>query len=180
MKSIELEKAYNPKNFEDKIYALWKDSGAFKPRGGGTAGDEGPYTIVIPPPNVTGILHMGHALNITLQDIAMRFQRMSGRPALWVPGCDHAGIATQNVVEKRLRARGTSRRELGRGRFVEETWKVKDEHHAAISRQIAKMGASVDWSRERFTLDEGLSAAVREVFVTLYERGLLYKGSYLV
>jgi valyl-tRNA synthetase len=123
---------------------------------------------------------MGHALNITLQDIAIRFHRMKERPTLWVPGCDHAGIATQNVVEKKLRARGTSRHEHGREKFVEETWKVKAEHHGVISRQIASMGASVDWSRERFTLDEGLSEAVREVFVTLYERGLLYKGQYLV
>ncbi|MDR2445416.1 MAG: valine--tRNA ligase [Spirochaetaceae bacterium] len=177
LKSIQLEKAYNPESFEDKIYTLWKDSGAFKPR---EDGEGEPYTIVIPPPNVTGILHMGHALNITLQDIAIRFQRMSGRPTLWVPGCDHAGIATQNVVEKKLRACGTSRHELGRESFVEETWKVKAEHHEVISRQIASMGASVDWSRERFTLDEGLSGAVREVFVALYERGLLYKGQYLV
>ncbi|MDR2097765.1 MAG: valine--tRNA ligase, partial [Spirochaetaceae bacterium] len=177
LESIELEKAYNPKSFEDKIYALWKEAGAFKP----VEDAEGePYTIVIPPPNVTGILHMGHALNITLQDIAVRFQRMNGRPVLWVPGTDHAGIATQNVVEKKLRAHGKSRMELGRDKFVEETWKVKGEHHEAISRQIAKMGASVDWTRERFTLDEGLSEAVREVFVTLYERGLLYKGLYLV
>ncbi|MDR1149916.1 MAG: valine--tRNA ligase, partial [Spirochaetaceae bacterium] len=178
LKSIELEKAYNPKNFEDRIYAVWKDGRYFKPRE--ASGPASAYTIVIPPPNVTGILHMGHALNITLQDIEIRFQRMTGRPALWVPGCDHAGIATQNVVEKKLRSQGTSRRDLGRGKFVEETWKVKHEHHAVISRQIAKMGASVDWSRERFTLDEGLSKAVREVFVTLYERGLLYKGLYLV
>ncbi|MDR0685754.1 MAG: valine--tRNA ligase [Spirochaetaceae bacterium] len=176
LKSIELEKAYNPRSFEERIYALWKEAGAFKP---GEGGGE-PYTIVIPPPNVTGILHMGHALNITLQDIAIRFQRMNGRPVLWVPGCDHAGIATQNVVEKRLKARGTNRHELGRAKFVEETWKVKAEHHEVISRQIAGMGASVDWSRERFTLDEGLSAAVREVFVALYERDLLYKGLYLV
>ncbi|MDR3356267.1 MAG: valine--tRNA ligase [Spirochaetaceae bacterium] len=177
LKSIELEKAYNPKSFEDRVYALWKGAGAFEP----VEDAEGePYTIVIPPPNVTGVLHAGHALNITLQDIAVRFQRMNGRPVLWVPGTDHAGIATQNVVEKKLRARGKSRVELGRDRFVEETWKVKAEHHEAISRQIEKMGASVDWTRERFTLDAGLSEAVREVFVTLYERGLLYKGLYLV
>ncbi|MDR2864691.1 MAG: valine--tRNA ligase [Spirochaetaceae bacterium] len=176
MKSIELEKAYNPKNFEDKIYALWMESGAFKPK----AGDSVPYTIVIPPPNVTGILHMGHALNITLQDIEMRFHRMRGERALWVPGTDHAGIATQNVVERKLKARGLSRRELGREKFIEETWKVKDEHHRIISNQIKKIGAGVDWSRERFTLDKGLSSAVREIFVTLYERGLIYKGEYLI
>ncbi|MDR2658883.1 MAG: valine--tRNA ligase [Spirochaetaceae bacterium] len=178
LKSIELEKAYNPKNFEDRVYTLWRNEGCFKPQQTDTGAET--YTIVIPPPNVTGILHMGHALNITLQDIEIRFQRMTGKQVLWLPGCDHAGIATQNVVEKKLRERGLSRHELGREKFIEETWKVKHEHHAIISRQIAKMGASVDWGRERFTLDEGLSKAVREVFVTLYERGLLYKGLYLV
>ncbi|MDR0758517.1 MAG: valine--tRNA ligase [Treponema sp.] len=176
MKAVELEKTYTPKSFEDRIYNLWKGSGAFTP----TAGKGNPYVIVIPPPNVTGVLHLGHGLNITLQDIVIRFHRMRGEPVLWVPGTDHAGIATQNVVEKRLNAKGTSRRELGRERFVEETWKVKDEHHAIISKQLARIGASVDWSRERFTLDKGLSRAVREVFVTLYERDLLYKGHYLV
>ncbi|GMO41179.1 MAG: hypothetical protein Ta2B_20950 [Termitinemataceae bacterium] len=183
MKSIELEKAYDPKSFEDKIYAAWKDSGAFKPKETSNDGEHSSsnyFSIVIPPPNVTGILHMGHALNITLQDIVVRFNRMLGKSVLWVPGTDHAGIATQNVVEKRLKEKGIKRRDLGRDKFVEETWKVKEEHHEIISRQIAKMGASVDWSRERFTMDEGLSKAVREVFVSLYERGLLYKGKYLV
>ncbi|MDR2051833.1 MAG: valine--tRNA ligase [Treponema sp.] len=177
MKAVELEKAYDPKNFEDRIYALWKESGAFKPKDDANAK---PYVIVIPPPNVTGVLHLGHGLNISLQDIIIRFHRMKGERVLWVPGTDHAGIATQNVVEKKLRARGLGRRDLGREKFVEETWKVKAEHHAVISRQIARMGASVDWDRERFTLDEGLSRAVREVFVSLYERDLLYKGNYLV
>jgi valyl-tRNA synthetase len=177
MKAVELEKAYDPKSFEDRIYALWKESGAFKPK---NDGDAKPYVIVIPPPNVTGVLHLGHGLNISLQDIIIRFHRMKGERVLWVPGTDHAGIATQHVVEKKLRARGLSRHDLGREKFVEETWKVKAEHHAVISRQIARMGASVDWDRERFTLDEGLSRAVREVFVTLYERDLLYKGNYLV
>ncbi|GHV19521.1 hypothetical protein FACS189494_01350 [Spirochaetia bacterium] len=177
MHSIELEKAYDPKSFEDRIYAVWKESGAFKPCADSSKNH---YSVVIPPPNVTGILHMGHALNITLQDIVVRYHRMRGEPTLWVPGCDHAGIATQNVVEKRLRAKGILRHDLGREQFVAETWKVKAEHHEIISRQIAKIGASVDWSRERFTLDSGLSKAVREVFVSLYERGLLYKGRYLV
>jgi valyl-tRNA synthetase len=175
LKSIELEKAYDPKNFEDAVYARWKESGAFAPSGTG-----GAFTIVIPPPNVTGVLHLGHGLNNSLQDIVVRFHRMRGEKTLWVPGTDHAGIATQNVVEKKLRARGIDRRELGREKFIEETWKVKREHHEVISRQLARIGASVDWSRERFTLDDGLSRAVREVFVTLYERGLLYKGNYLV
>ncbi|MDR1399788.1 MAG: valine--tRNA ligase [Treponema sp.] len=179
MKAIELEKSFNPKEFEDRIYAQWKASGAFKPEAAPVT-EQAPYVIVIPPPNVTGILHLGHGLNISLQDIIIRFHRMRGEPTLWVPGTDHAGIATQNVVEKRLRAKGQSRQDLGRERFVQETWKVKAEHHAIITRQIERIGASVDWDRERFTFDEGLSKAVREVFVTLYERNLLYKGKYLV
>ncbi|MDR2110521.1 MAG: valine--tRNA ligase [Spirochaetaceae bacterium] len=176
MKAVELEKAFDPKRFEDSIYALWKERDAFTP--GETPGD--PYVIVIPPPNVTGVLHLGHALNIALQDIVIRFHRMRGEPVLWVPGTDHAGIATQNVVERRLKTQGKTRHDLGREKFVEEAWKVKDEHHRIISRQLARMGTSVDWSRERFTMDEGLSRAVREVFVSLYERNLLYKGNYLV
>ncbi|HRZ64389.1 MAG TPA: valine--tRNA ligase [Spirochaetia bacterium] len=177
MKAIELPKAYDPKSFEDRIYAAWKDAGLFKP-----AGDpkRKPFVIVIPPPNVTGVLHMGHGLNNSLQDILIRYHRMLGEPTLWVPGCDHAGIATQHVVEKRLRAKGIDRRDLGREKFVEETWKVKAEHHAVITKQLEKIGSSCDWGRERFTLDEGLSKAVREVFVTLHERGLVYKGKYLV
>jgi valyl-tRNA synthetase len=179
MKSIELEKSYDPKTFEDRIYALWKDSGAFAPKAAGAGGDY--FSIVIPPPNVTGVLHLGHGLNNSLQDIIVRFHRMRGVPTLWVPGTDHAGIATQNVVETMLiKEKGTNRRELGREKFLEETWKVKNKHHATISKQLEKIGASVDWNRERFTMDEGLSRAVREVFVTLYERGLLYKGNYLV
>ncbi|MDR2494984.1 MAG: valine--tRNA ligase [Spirochaetaceae bacterium] len=177
MKAIELEKAYNPKSFEKNIYARWKNADTFTPK---TGTGKPPYVMVIPPPNVTGVLHLGHGLNISLQDIIIRFHRMRGEPALWVPGTDHAGIATQHVVEKRLKARGESRAALGRERFVAETWKVKEEHHRIISEQIAGMGASVDWSRERFTLDTGLSEAVREVFVSLYEKDLLYKGNYLV
>ncbi|MCL2602354.1 MAG: valine--tRNA ligase [Treponema sp.] len=183
MKAIELEKAYNPKTFEDRIYARWKEAGAFKPETASAvaaAETASPYTITIPPPNVTGILHLGHGLVISIIDIVIRYHRMKGGQALWVPGTDHAGIATQHIVEKMLRAKGTSRKELGREKFLEETWKVKADHHAIISRQMARVGASVDWDRERFTMDEGLSRAVREVFVTLYERGLMYKGNYLV
>ncbi len=176
MKAIELAKAYSPKDFEDKIYTMWKDGGYFAPHSKG--GD--PYVIVIPPPNVTGILHMGHGLNNTLQDLLIRYWRMKGRPALWVPGTDHAGIATQNVLERRLKSQGKSRHDLGRQKFIEETWKVKEEHLKVITRQLETIGASCDWSRERFTMDEGCSKAVREVFVSLYERGLLYKGEYLV
>ena len=167
MKAIELAKAYAPKEFEDRIYESWESAGYFKP-----AGEPGkkPFVIVIPPPNVTGVLHMGHGLNNSLQDIAIRYNRMLGRPTLWVPGSDHAGIATQHVVEKKLRAKGILRRDLGREKFVEETWKVANEHHDIIKKQLEKIGSSCDWTRERFTLDEGLSKAVREVFVTLYER----------
>ena len=177
MKAIELAKAYDPKDFEDRIYKGWEAAGHFKPV---DADGKEPFVIVIPPPNVTGILHMGHGLNNSMQDIAIRYNRMLGRPTLWVPGSDHAGIATQHVVEKKLRAKGILRRDLGREKFVEETWKVANEHHDIIKKQLEKIGSSCDWSRERFTLDEGLSKAVREVFVSLYERGLVYKGEYLV
>ena len=177
MKAVELEKSYNPKDFEDRIYADWKEHGCFQPDA--EAPGE-PFTVVMPPPNVTGILHMGHALNNQLQDTLVRYHRMCGRPALWVPGTDHAGIATQNVVERQLAAKGLRRQDLGREKFVEETWKVKERHHAIISQQLEKIGSSCDWTRERFTMDEGLSQAVRESFVTLYERGLVYKGNYLV
>ena len=177
MKAIELEKAYDPKTFEGRIYAAWKEKGLFKPE---TAKGGKPFTIAIPPPNVTGALHLGHALVFNLHDIIIRFHRMRGVPALWVPGTDHAGIATQHVVERKLKEQGKNRREMGREKFLEETWKVKNEHHGIISRQFTKMGVSFDWDRERFTLDDGLARAVREVFVSLYERDLLYKGNYLV
>jgi valyl-tRNA synthetase len=178
MKAIELAKAYDPKTFEQRIYALWKESGAFKPES--AKGGTDPFVIVIPPPNVTGVLHLGHGLVLSIIDIVIRYHRMRGEPALWVPGTDHAGIATQHVVEQMLRSRGQRRQDLGRDKFVQETWKVKEDHHGIISRQMSRMGASVDWDRERFTMDEGLSRAVREVFVSLYERDLLYKGNYLV
>ncbi|MCL2006462.1 MAG: valine--tRNA ligase [Treponema sp.] len=184
MKAIELEKAYDPRGFEDKIYAIWKESGAFKPENckqgaKGKSSDE-QYILTIPPPNVTGILHLGHGLGISIMDTIIRYHRMTGKRTLWVPGTDHAGIATQHVVEEQLKEKGKSKHDLGREKFIEETWKVKNEHHSIISKQIARVGASVDWDRERFTLDEGLSRAVRDVFVTLYERDLLYKGNYLV
>lgn len=184
MKAIELEKAYNPKDFEDRIYSQWEKNKSFKPdsdKNPEKSGVKKSYTVVIPPPNVTGVLHMGHGLNNTLQDIVVRYHRMKGEDTLWVPGTDHAGIATQNVVERRLKKEeGLRRQDLGREKFLERTWKVKEEHHSIISKQQRKLGNSVDWDRERFTLDEGLSKAVREVFVTLYERGLIYKGHYLV
>ncbi len=177
MKAVELEKTYNPKDFEDRIYDEWIKNNEFLPR---IREGVKPFVIVIPPPNVTGVLHMGHGLNNSLQDILIRYYRMNGVPTLWLPGTDHAGIATQNVVEKRLLAGGIKRVDLGREKFIEKTWEVKKEHHAIIIDQLKKIGSSCDWTRERFTLDEGLSAAVREVFVTLYERDLIYKGKYLV
>ena len=179
MKAIELEKSYDPKTFEDRIYSMWKESGSFSPENAKNK-NEKPFVIVIPPPNVTGVLHLGHGLNNSLQDIIVRFHRMTGAPVLWSPGTDHAGIATQNIMERKLKKEGKSRHDLGREKFIEETWKVKNEHHAIITKQLEKIGASADWKRERFTMDEGLSRAVREVFVTLYERDLLYKGNYLV
>ena len=176
MKAVELEKVYNPSDFEDRIYKQWVEDGNFCP----SDKDGKPFTVVMPPPNVTGILHMGHALNNSLQDIIIRYQRMTGRPTLWVPGTDHAGIATQNVVERQLAKEGLRRQDLGREKFVERTWAVKEHHHSIITEQLRKIGASCDWQHERFTLDEGLSKAVREVFVSLYERGLIYRGMYLV
>ncbi|AEC01616.1 valine--tRNA ligase [Parasphaerochaeta coccoides] len=176
MKAIELEKAYDPKDFEDRIYEAWRRDGLFKPQD--VPGK--PFTIVMPPPNVTGILHMGHALNNSLPDTIIRYQRMAGRKTLWVPGTDHAGIATQNVVERQLAREGLSRHDLGREKFLERTWQVKKKHHSVIVKQLEKIGCSCDWEHERFTMDEGLSRAVREAFVTLYERGLIYKGKYLI
>ena len=185
MKAIELEKAYNPKDFEDRIYELWMANKCFKPMSdnpNATAEQlkAASYTVVIPPPNVTGVLHMGHGLNNALQDIVVRYHRMKGDNTLWLTGTDHAGIATQNVVERQLKKEGLSRNDLGREKFLERTWKVKEDHHNIIVKQQKKLGNSTDWDRERFTYDEGLSKAVRDVFVTLYERGLMYKGQRLV
>ncbi len=176
MKAVELSKSYSPKDFEERIYAYWKQKGAFRPK----KSEKEHFSIVMPPPNVTGILHMGHALNNSLQDIIIRYYRMTGRPSLWLPGTDHAGIATQNVVERQLKKEGLTKNDLGREKFLERTWQVKEKHHDIIKSQLEKMGCSCDWERERFTMDEGLSRAVREAFVSLYERGLIYKGKYLV
>ena len=176
--TIELEKAYNPKDFEDRIYVDWEKQGRFKPVK--KTANAGKYVVAIPPPNVTGVLHMGHGLNNVLQDVVVRYHRMKGDETLWIPGTDHAGIATQNVVERQLKAEGKTRHDLGREAFLKRTWEVKEKHHSIITNQLRKIGASVDWSRERFTMDEGLSHAVRTVFVTLYERGLIYRGNYLV
>ena len=175
----ELPKGYEPKLVEERWRAFWEDNKTFTPDVNAPA-DKGVYSIVIPPPNVTGNLHMGHALNLTLQDVLCRHARQLGKQVLWVPGEDHAGIATQNVVERRLAEEGTSRHKLGREAFIERVWEWKEEYGDNIRRQIKAMGASVDWTRERFTLDEGLSRAVRHVFVTLYNEGLIYKGMYIV
>ncbi|MEI0559738.1 valine--tRNA ligase [Brachyspira intermedia] len=172
-----LEGSYTPKNIEDKLYNFWKENGFFHAV---MDKNKEPYSIVIPPPNVTGVLHMGHGLNNTLQDILIRFHRMLGKCTLWMPGTDHAGIATQNVVERRLKAEGKNKHDLGREAFVKKTWEVANEHHSIIVKQLEKIGCSCDWDRERFTLDEGLSNAVREVFVELYNQGLIYRGKYLI
>jgi valyl-tRNA synthetase len=177
MAGKELPKAYDPKSVEEKWYALWLDKKYFQ---ADEHAEGEPFSIVIPPPNVTGSLHIGHALNATLQDILVRWMRMSGRNTLWVPGTDHAGIATQNVVEKHLAKENIDRHQIGREKFIEKVWGWKKEHGDRIIDQQKCMGASCDWNRERFTMDEGLSKAVREVFVTLYEEGLIYRGERLI
>jgi len=172
-----LPSSYSSKEVEAKWYPLWESKGYFTPRIDKNAK---PFTIVIPPPNVTGILHMGHALNNTIQDILIRWQRMKGTPTLWVPGTDHAGIATQNVVEKKLAKEGKTRFDLGREKFVERVWEWKKEYGSTIVKQLRKIGSSCDWTRERFTMDEGLSRAVRHTFVKLYEDGLIYQGHRII
>lgn len=175
-----LEKTYDASSTEPRIAKQWEEEGVFKAGAGAKPGAEA-FSIVIPPPNVTGSLHMGHALNNTIQDIMVRFERMRGKNVLWQPGMDHAGIATQMVVERQLAERKEpSRQQLGREKFVERIWKWRDESGGKIANQLRRLGASCDWSRERFTMDEGLSRAVREVFVTLYKQGLIYKDKRLV
>ena len=164
---------YEPSQIESTWYERWESAGVFRPE----YRPEGePFCVVIPPPNVTGSLHMGHALNHAIHDVIVRRKRMQGYAALWLPGSDHAGIATQNVVERDLAAEGISRHDLGRDKFIEQVWEWKRRYGARITTQIRRMGSSCDWTRERFTLDEGLSKAVREVFVTLYEQDLIYRG----
>ncbi len=175
-----IEKNYQPADIEGRMSRIWEESGAFK-AGRPERRDAKPFTIVIPPPNVTGSLHMGHALNNTLQDILCRFERMRGRDVLWQPGTDHAGIATQMVVERQLMERQEpGRREMGRDKFLERVWEWKAESGGVIVNQLKRLGASCDWSRERFTMDEGLSRAVVKVFVELYRQGLIYKDKRLV
>src|SRR5438128_9185494 len=175
-----IDKTYQPSAVEGRIYDKWEEAGAFR-AGRPERRDKKPYCIVIPPPNVTGSLHMGHALNNTLQDVLARFERMRGRDVLWQPGTDHAGIATQMVVERQLMERQEpGRRALGREKFLQKVWAWKAESGGAITQQLKRLGASCDWSRERFTMDEGLSRAVRKVFVELYRAGLIYKDKRLV
>src|SRR5258708_27366412 len=175
-----IEKNYQPADIEGRMSRIWEESGAFR-AGRPERRDAKPFTIVIPPPNVTGSLHMGHALNNTLQDILCRFERMRGRDVLWQPGSDHAGIATQMVVERQLMERQLpGRRDMGRDKFLERVWQWKEESGGTIINQLKRLGASCDWSRERFTMDEGLSRAVVKVFVQLYREGLIYKDKRLV
>jgi valyl-tRNA synthetase len=179
-----LPKIYEYTEVEKRLYQFWEQNGFFKPVNDpnlpGHDPTKKPYVISIPPPNVTGVLHLGHVLFVTLEDLMIRQQRMKGVPTLWVPGTDHAGIATQMQVENKLHEQGTSREGIGREKFLEETWKWKADHGDRIVEQIRRLGASCDWSRERFTLDEGLSRAVREAFVHLYEKGLIYRGPRLI
>ena len=177
MSRKELAKAYEPWDVEEKWENHWEKNKTFTP----DPDDPGEsYSIVIPPPNVTGVLHMGHALNLTLQDILCRFHRQQGRNVLWVPGTDHAGIATQNVVERQLKEEGLTRHDLGREKFIERVWEWKKEKGDHILKQIRRMGASVDWTRECFTFDDQRAKAVRKVFVKLFEDGLIYKGNYII
>ncbi|MFZ5799059.1 MAG: valine--tRNA ligase, partial [Thermodesulfobacteriota bacterium] len=176
-KQHDLAKAYEFSEVEQRWYALWEDQRTFAAR---LDAGRSAFSIVIPPPNVTGVLHIGHALNNTLQDILIRYHRMRGHNTLWVPGTDHAGIATQNVVERQLATEKKTRHDLGRERFIERVWQWRAEKGGTIINQLKRIGASCDWERERFTMDEGLSVAVREVFVRLYHEGLIYKGDYIV
>ncbi|MCX7883629.1 MAG: valine--tRNA ligase, partial [Caloramator sp.] len=175
--SRNLSKTYNPKDFEERLYNKWIEKGYFTPK---IDKNKEPFTIVIPPPNITGQLHMGHALDNTLQDILIRWKRMQGYSTLWLPGEDHASIATEVKVENELLKQGIYKKEIGREAFLEKVWDWTHKYKARIREQLMKMGASCDWSRERFTMDDGLNRAVREVFVRLYNRGLIYQGKRII
>ncbi len=177
LSKADLDKAYDAQLIERDIYAWWEAGGFFKPRSDPA---RKPFVISIPPPNVTGALHAGHGLTNAIEDLLIRWHRMLGDPTLWVPGTDHAGIATQAVVERLLAREGKTRQELGRDLFVENVWEWKDRYHARITEQSKRMGISADWDRERFTMDDGLSFAVRTAFKRLYDDGLIYRGTYLV
>ncbi|HJR77925.1 MAG TPA: class I tRNA ligase family protein, partial [Nitrospiraceae bacterium] len=177
MSQPQLDKVYDPQRVEERWYRRWIEQRLFH---ASAADSRRPYCIVIPPPNVTGSLHVGHALNNTLQDVLIRWRRMQGYNTLWMPGMDHAGIATQNVVERQLLAEGTSREAIGREAFLKRVQQWKEKSGGTIIAQLKRLGASCDWERERFTMDPGLSEAVRLVFVRLYEDGLLYRGERLI
>ena len=172
-----MAKAYNPKEVEDKIYDFWQEGNYFHAE---VDKDKKPYTIVMPPPNITGQLHMGHALDNTLQDILIRWRRMQGYSALWLPGTDHASIATEAKIVEAMRKEGITKEDLGREKFLERAWEWKKEYGGRIVSQLKKMGSSCDWERERFTMDEGCSKAVKEVFVRLYNKGLIYRGERII
>jgi len=174
---MELSSKYNPKETQDKWLKFWKDKNVFHAK---AYSGKPSFTIVIPPPNVTGILHMGHALNNTLQDIIIRYKRMNGFEALWMPGTDHAGIATQNVVEKQLAKEGKTRQDLGRDEFLKRLWAWKQEYGDTIVNQLERLGSSCDWSRTRFTMDNEYSDAVKEAFVLLHQKGLIYRGERII
>ncbi|HTA75805.1 MAG TPA: class I tRNA ligase family protein, partial [bacterium] len=176
-KEFELPPAYEPKDVEARWYDIWEKSGIFT---ASTDSKKPAFSIVAPPPNVTGRLHMGHALTYTLQDLLSRYKRMQGFNVLWLPGTDHAGIATQNVVERELKKENKSRHDFGREGFVKKVWEWKQKYGEIITGQLRKIGASCDWSRERFTMDEGLSKAVQEVFITLYNEKLIVQDYYLI
>ena len=173
----ELEKTYNPADIEDRLYQKWLDGKYFHAE---VNRSKKPFTIVMPPPNITGQLHMGHALDNTMQDILIRYKRMQGYEALWQPGTDHAAIATEVKVIDKLKKEGVDKADLGRDGFLKECWKWRDEYGTRIVNQLHKLGSSADWDRERFTMDHGCSDAVLEVFVKLYEKGYIYKGSRII
>ena len=177
MPTTKMPKIYDPQAAETRLYEWWESQGYFKPR---SVPDPKAFVISMPPPNVTGALHLGHAMTAALEDLMIRYHRMKGDPTLWVPGSDHAGIATQNVVERELAKEGLTRHDLGREAFIEKCWQWKEKSHQRITDQHRRLGISCDWERERFTLDDGLSHAVRVAFVQLYEKGLIYRGTYLV
>jgi valyl-tRNA synthetase len=173
----EMSRTYNPQDAEERLYRYWEENGYFTPV---IDWDREPFTIVIPPPNITGELHHGHAMFVAFEDLMIRYHRMKGEPTLWLPGTDHAGISTQNVVEKELAKEGLTRQDVGREKFEEMLWEWREEYGGIITHQLRRLGASCDWTRERFTLDEGLSRAVREAFVNLYRKGLIYRGEYII
>ncbi|MBO4265719.1 MAG: class I tRNA ligase family protein, partial [Lachnospiraceae bacterium] len=175
--SRELAKTYDPSGMEGRLYEKWEKSGYFHAE---VDRSKKPFTIVMPPPNITGQLHMGHALDNTMQDILIRFKRMQGYNALWQPGTDHASIATEVRVMSELKKQGIDKHDLGREKFLDKVWEWRDEYGGRITRQLRRMGSSCDWERERFTMDEGCNKAVTEVFVNLYDKGLIYKGARII